>query len=139
MRIIAALGLIVLTAVTWTGAPAKAEETGVGAEQELTGAWNGDAGRADDWGTVNLKSTENGYLGTYTATFNGSPGSVTFHKTATGKYKGLWWESDLKRYGSCELTVSPDGGTITLAWKALDDRAGAEKSGQSTWKRPRSK
>jgi hypothetical protein len=104
-------------------------------EKDLTGAWDGDAGQADDWGEVNLKLIEGGYIGTYSATFNKQLGSVTFERTGEGKYKGRWWESDLKRYGTCELEVSKDGGTVTMTWKALDDRKGGEKGGKSTWKR----
>ena len=60
---------------------------------------------------------------------------MTFDRTGDGRYKGRWWESDLKRYGMCVLEVSKDGGTITMTWKALDDRKGAEKGGKSAWKR----
>jgi len=103
--------------------------------KNLTGAWDGNAGRADDWGKVHLKWIENGYVGTFTGTFNGQVGSIAFDQVSDGKYKGHWWESNLARYGTCELQVSRDGATVDVTWNALDDRPGAEKRGKSIWKR----
>ncbi len=100
-------------------------------EKTLSGVWDGDAGGDKEWGEIKLKSTEDGYIGTYSDTFNRQLGSLTFKKVAEDKYKGLWWESSLKHHGSFELEVSNDGRTITVNWKATDGRT---KSAKSTWK-----
>lgn len=103
--------------------------------RDLTGAWDGanQPSRNDDWGEVNLKATPAGYIGTYSDTFNRQLGSVTFRSTDGGRLEGLWWESDLKRYGSWVLEVSEDGRTIRVDWKALSE--GGVKAGKSVLKR----
>jgi hypothetical protein len=110
-------------------APAKAVDA------DLTGAWDGakHADPNDDWGAVNLKATEAGYIGTYSDTFNGQLGSITFRRTGDGRYEGLWWESNLNRFGSLVLEVPKDARSISVAWKALSE--GGARSGKSTWKR----
>jgi hypothetical protein len=124
-----------LTPMTLSCAAQSTPEAGGAAEKALSGTWDGDAGRNRDWGVVNLKATADGYIGTYSDTFNGQLGSLTFKRTGERSYKGLCWESSLKRYGSFELEAAKDGRTITFAWKALDDGNLGEKSGNSTWKR----
>jgi hypothetical protein len=135
MRIVVAVCIVAAAVVTLSCLPSTMSVAAAVEEKDHTGAWDGDAGRAADWGKVNLKSIDGGYVGTYAGTFNGQLGSLSFDKSGDGKYKGRWWESDLKRFGTCELEVSKDGGTVKVMWKALDDRKGAEKSGKSTWKR----
>lgn len=105
------------------------------AATDLDGQWDGarHPNPNDDWGAVNLKSTEAGFIGTYSDTFNKQLGSVTFTSAGVGKLQGLWWESDLKRYGSFVLEVSQDGRSITVHWKALSE--GGARSGKSMWKR----
>src|SRR5262249_2606630 len=135
MRIVMTLCFVSVASAASAGAPEAKPETVRADEKDLSGAWDGDAGRARDWGEINLKVTADGYIGTYSDTFNRQLGSITFRKIGERMYKGLWWESNLKRYGTCELEVSKDGGTVTMTWKALDDRKGAKKDGKSTWKR----
>jgi len=136
MRIVMAL-LFVAVPVSGFVCALEAKPDAVRAdEKDLTGVWDGDAGRADDWGKVNLKSIEDGYIGTYTDTYNCKLGSMSFRRVGERKYQGLWWETSLQRYGSFELQASEDGRTITLTWKTLDDgKVGPQKSSTSTWKR----
>jgi hypothetical protein len=105
-------------------------------EKDLSGVWDGDADGNKEWGEVNVKMVQDGYIGTYTDTFNGKLGNMSFKRVGERKYRGLWWETSLKRYGTFELHSSPDGGTITLAWKTLDEgKVGPKRSSKSTWKR----
>jgi hypothetical protein len=105
-------------------------------EKDLTGVWDGrnHPSRNDDSGEVKLKATEKGYIGTYSDTYNGQLGSLMFKRIGQYRYKGLWWESNLKRYGSFLLEASTNGRTISLTWEALDNTR-ALKGGKSTWKR----
>jgi hypothetical protein len=125
---------LIFTAVALTALACAQEgkpEAARAEEKDLSGAWNGDAGGEKEWGEIKLKSTEDGYIGTYSDTFNRQLGSLTFKRVGERRYKGLWWESSLKHYGSFELEASQDGRTITVNWKALDGRT---KSARSTWK-----
>jgi hypothetical protein len=124
-----------LASVTLSWAVQDPREAGGAKEKDLSGTWDGDAARERDWGVVKLKATADGYIGTYSDTFNRQPGSLTFKRTGDRRYKGLWWESSLKRYGSFELAASTDGRTITFGWKALDDGNLGGRSGRSAWKR----
>lgn len=105
-------------------------------EKDLTGVWDGrnNPSRNDDWGEVKLKATEEGYIGTYSDTYNGQLGSLMFKRIGQHRYKGLWWESNLRRYGSFLLVASTDGRTISVTWEALDN-TNAPMAGKSTWKR----
>ncbi len=102
---------------------------------DLTGSWDGSqhASRNDDWGDLNVKATPDGYIGTYSGTFNKQLGSITFKSTTEGRYHGLWWESNLKRYGSLELAVSKDANSLQVEWKALSGSGGAAR--KSIWKK----
>jgi hypothetical protein len=105
-------------------------------EKDLSGAWDGDADGKRHWGAVKLKMIGDEYIGTYTDTFNGKLGNMSFKRVGERKYQGLWWETSLQRYGSFELQVAEDGRTITLISKSLDDgKVGPKITGEkSTWK-----
>jgi hypothetical protein len=131
MKIFATLFFVAVAVTALPSAQEGKPEAARAAEKDLSGVWDGDAGGDKEWGEIRLKSTEDGYIGTYSDTFNRQLGSLTFKRVGERRYKGLWWESSLKHYGSFEVEVSQDGRTITVNWKALDGRA---KSAKSTWK-----
>ena len=135
MRCVIGLLVVTLASVASSYAQEKKGEPAKAEEKDLTGVWDGGADGKQDWGDVWLKKIRDEYVGTYTATFNDKLGNMSFKRVGERKYEGLWWESDLKRHGTCELEVSKDGGTVTMTWRALDDRPGADKGGKNTWKK----
>ncbi len=84
-----------------------------GATKDLAGEWNG-------WGGVEIKSKNGAYEGTYKDTFGTGPGTFKFRKTGEFTYDGTWGESE-KRHGTFTLTVSQDGNSIKVNWKADDN------------------
>ena len=97
--------------------------------QDLTGWWSGRS-----WGEVRLKDTNEGSIGTYSDTFNRKLGSLTLKRRGPRTYTGLWWESDLRRYGSLQLNVAEDGLSIGVTWKGLDS-SNRRVARESTWHR----
>jgi WD40 repeat protein len=104
------------------------------AQPRLSGPWDGGA---DDWGDVTLAQAAHGYEGSYSATYNGEPGTVQLTKAEAQTWIGTWCESDEKRHGALHLEVAPDGQRITVDWQALDGNADRPRKGQSTWTRSR--
>jgi hypothetical protein len=133
---VVSLGISVAVTIALASASDKLAERRGADQRDLTGVYDGGAGGgADDWGEVKVKATKEGYIGTYSDTLNGQPGGITFQAVTGRKYKGLWWESSLKRYGSFELEASKDGQSLAVTWKALDGDNTKAKGGKSTWKK----
>src|SRR5713101_4885263 len=97
-----------------------------GATKDLVDEWNG-------WGGVEIKSKEGAYEGTYKDTFGTGPGTFKFRKTGDLTYDGTWGESE-KRHGTFTLTVSQDGNSIKVNWKAdANSKIRPGDKGDDTW------
>lgn len=96
---------------------------------ELNGSWTG-----DNWGNIVINSNGTVFSGTYTSTFvSGEKGRFEFRKLSNGKYSGTWNDPDGIHKGTIDsVTISPDGNTIKVIWKATDGR---NLKGTSTWKK----
>jgi hypothetical protein len=138
MKIYCVLSLVIAIAVTRALASASSQvaERRVAGESDLSGMYDGGSpGGANSWGEVRVKAIGEGYIGTYSDTYNRQPGGMTLQPVAKHKYKGLWWESSLKRYGSFELELSEDGQSLAVTWTALDGDTTKAKGGKSIWKK----
>lgn len=89
---------------------------------DLSGVWDGGFRRAnDDWGEVRIQTAANGYVGTYSDTYNGQLGTFTIRKTGDRTYEGEWGETDGRRRGVWQWTVSEDGLRIDITYQAVND------------------
>lgn len=86
----------------------------------------------EDWGNVVININGTIFSGTYSSTFvSGEKGRFEFRKLSNGKYSGTWNDPDGIHKGTIDnVTISPDGNTIKVIWKATDGR---NLKGTSTW------
>lgn len=135
LLILALIGTTTLSLLTHSTIGQTSIRSEAASAPDLTGSWDGaqHESRNDDWGDLNVKATPAGYIGTYSDTFNKQLGSITFKSTGASRYEGLWWESDLKRYGSFVLVATKDAREISVEWKTHSP--GGSQNGKSKWKR----
>lgn len=74
---------------------------------DLDGTWGGSA----DWGQVVLK----GGVGTYSATYGGSPGQIHVKSLDVTGLRGTWGE-DEKHHGALVINMSEDRASIQIEW-----------------------
>jgi hypothetical protein len=99
---------------------------------DLAGHWR-ESPDAGEWGDIHLATTGDGYQGTYTATFNKRPGTMTLTRTGPQSFRGQWAESDHKFHGNLTLETAPDGQSIRISWESRDNRPGGSRKGVQTW------
>src|SRR5262249_42395712 len=96
---------------------------------DLAGDWHEDV----EWGDVHLLPKGDGYQGSYTATFNEQPGTLSLTRTGPSSYRGEWSESDRKFHGVFTLEARPDGQSLRVSWESRDGRPGGPRKGDSIW------
>jgi serine/threonine-protein kinase len=122
IAMVAAFGLGLLGILAWqtTEAP------------DIAGKWSG-----EEWGDVVLKKTAHGeYLGTYSDTFNESPGTIEVQwSRLEHRYKGAWREGQ-DRSGKISLRLVDN--EIRGAWttsRKSEINPGTPELADLTWKR----
>lgn len=93
----------------------------------LNGDWDGGA----DWGRIRLGGGPDQFAGTYSATFNGRPGSVELKRVKEDRYEGSWSESDKRRFGTLTLVLYADNERARIEWKAVGGSLPGQMAGSS--------
>lgn len=109
----------------------------VWAQPELGGLWQG-----DDWGEVEIRWDGHSGTGTYTDTYNGKKGLLTFKASQpAGSVVGTWQESSPTaghplRQGSLRLEWTADNDRFQVFWESQDCDTTRAPRGESVWVRP---
>jgi hypothetical protein len=96
---------------------------------DIAGHWQ----EEPEWGNVHLVARGDGYEGTYSATFNKQPGSITLTRVGPSTFRGVWSESDRQFHGVFTLEAAKDGQTLHVAWESRDNRPGGPRKDESVW------